>query len=241
MGSFIYLTQTVQHGDGNAFMYLAWNVNFLVVMATSAHVLQRLATRCLGNNCWCVMSMRFSWHMLMCINSVSHSQCLSLRLWKREWGAGADPGFWSGGPSGVLTPRRALSPKCAQNRFFPLKLPENCMIKKNLGAKGGGAGWCLHCTDHLTALGKLTWPRLPLPHPPLSLVILFPKRQKCVLLVTDKRMMLHVQSLQCLTQPPHSLSTPNWVALFCFRKIYGWVPLNKHNPVKILRFERILN
>ncbi len=138
MGSFIYLTQTVQHGDGNAFMYLAWNVNFLVVMATSAHVLQRLATRCLGNNCWCVMSMRFSWHMLMCINSVSHSQCLSLRLWKREWGAGADPGFWSGGPSGVLTPRRALSPKCAQNRFFPLKLPENCMIKKNLGAKGGG-------------------------------------------------------------------------------------------------------
>ena len=37
--------------------------------------------------------------------------------------AGADLGFWSGGPSGVLTPRGgALSPKFAQNRGFTLKI-----------------------------------------------------------------------------------------------------------------------
>ena len=34
----------------------------------------------------------------------------------------ADPGFWSGGPSGVLTPRGAMSPKFAQNRGFLHKI-----------------------------------------------------------------------------------------------------------------------
>ena len=36
--------------------------------------------------------------------------------------AGADPGFWSGGPSGVLTPRGALSPKFARNMGFSLEI-----------------------------------------------------------------------------------------------------------------------
>ncbi len=35
---------------------------------------------------------------------------------------GADPGFWSGRPSGVLTPRVGLNPKFAQNRGFFLKI-----------------------------------------------------------------------------------------------------------------------
>ncbi len=34
---------------------------------------------------------------------------------------GSDPGFWSGGPSRVLTPRGDLSPKFAQNGFFQKK------------------------------------------------------------------------------------------------------------------------
>ena len=51
----------------------------------------------------------------------------------------ADPGFWSG--AAEFWPQKAggggaLSPKFAQNRGFPLKLPENCMIKQNLGARG---------------------------------------------------------------------------------------------------------
>ncbi len=50
----------------------------------------------------------------------------------------ADPVFWSGGSSGVLTPG-GPSPKFAQNGGFPIKLPENCMIlKKILGARGAG-------------------------------------------------------------------------------------------------------
>ena len=44
-----------------------------------------------------------------------------------------DPGFWSGGPRGVLTPIGALSPKLAQNRG----LPETASFGKNLlGASG---------------------------------------------------------------------------------------------------------
>ena len=35
----------------------------------------------------------------------------------------ADPGFWSGGPSRILTPRGALSPIFFQNRGFSLKIP----------------------------------------------------------------------------------------------------------------------
>ena len=53
-------------------------------------------------------------------------------------GPGTDPGFWSGGFSGVLTPRGGLSPKFAQNRDFPLKLPEKCTtFEEILGARGG--------------------------------------------------------------------------------------------------------
>ncbi len=50
--------------------------------------------------------------------------------------SGAVPGFWSGGPSGVLTPREAMSPKFTQNRVFPLKLPENCMILNKSWGQG---------------------------------------------------------------------------------------------------------
>ena len=41
---------------------------------------------------------------------------------ERKHITGADPAFWSGGPSGVWTPRGSLSPKFAQNRAFPLKI-----------------------------------------------------------------------------------------------------------------------
>ena len=62
---------------------------------------------------------------------------------------GVDPGFWSGAPSKVLTLRGALSPKFAQNRGFPLKLPENCMVlKKSWGQGGPGpprAPWIRYC------------------------------------------------------------------------------------------------
>ena len=37
-----------------------------------------------------------------------------------KYGGGADPGFWSGEPSRVLTPGGPLSLKFAQNRGFPL-------------------------------------------------------------------------------------------------------------------------
>ena len=48
----------------------------------------------------------------------------------------ADPGFWSGGASGVLT-------QFAQHWGFPLKLPENCMIKKKSWGQGGTGPWDL--------------------------------------------------------------------------------------------------
>ena len=59
--------------------------------------------------------------------------CLNVFLSRRP---GADPGFWSGGPSRVLT-QGALSPNFTQSRAFSLKLFENCMILKN---KSWGAG-----------------------------------------------------------------------------------------------------
>ena len=43
---------------------------------------------------------------------------------------GADPGFWSGGPSDVLTPGGPEPEICS-------KLPESCMMLKNTGGKGG--------------------------------------------------------------------------------------------------------
>ncbi len=49
---------------------------------------------------------------------------------------GADPGFWSGWPSRVLTPEGV--PNLLKIRVFSLKLLENCIIlTKNLGARGG--------------------------------------------------------------------------------------------------------
>ena len=47
---------------------------------------------------------------------------------------GTDPGFWSGGPSGVLSPPSALNPKFAQNRVFSLKI--DCKLHDF--EKGGG-------------------------------------------------------------------------------------------------------
>ena len=46
--------------------------------------------------------------------------------------SGADPGFWSGGPSGVLTPGGSLSPILLKS------LPENCMILKKFWGQRGG-------------------------------------------------------------------------------------------------------
>ncbi len=45
----------------------------------------------------------------------------------------------------------ALSPQFAQNKGFPLKLPENCMILKKSGARGAQAPrapWIRHCNTH---------------------------------------------------------------------------------------------
>ncbi len=53
--------------------------------------------------------------------------------------SGVDLGFWSGGPSRVLTPGYIASPKCAENRGFPWKLPENCMILTKSWGQGGPA------------------------------------------------------------------------------------------------------
>ncbi len=51
---------------------------------------------------------------------------------------GADPGFWSGGPCGVLTPGEETWAQFAQNRgFFPLKLLKTAWFRKNLGVGGG--------------------------------------------------------------------------------------------------------
>ena len=51
---------------------------------------------------------------------------------------GADPGFWSGGPSRVLT-QGALSPKFAQNRVFSVKIAWKLHdFEEILGARGHG-------------------------------------------------------------------------------------------------------
>ena len=59
----------------------------------------------------------------------------------------ADPGFWLGGPSGVLILGGRLCPKSAKNSGFPFKLPENCMILKNkiLGASTPPHPWIRFC------------------------------------------------------------------------------------------------
>ncbi len=58
-------------------------------------------------------------------------------LWPSTGDSRADPGFWSGMPSRVLTPEGARVQNFALNMGFPLKLLENCMIlKKYLGGKG---------------------------------------------------------------------------------------------------------
>ncbi len=58
------------------------------------------------------------------------------------------------GPSRVLTPRGALSPKFAPNRGFSLKLPENYMIlKKSCGQWGGGGPWIRYWNSILHFLG----------------------------------------------------------------------------------------
>ena len=49
-------------------------------------------------------------------------------------------GFWSRGANGFLTPGGGVNPKFAQNRGFPLKLPENFMILKNKSWAKGGSG-----------------------------------------------------------------------------------------------------
>ncbi len=60
---------------------------------------------------------------------------------------GADPGFWSGG-QWSFDQKGGLSPKFAQNRAFPLKLPKNCMIlKKSWGQGGLGPPWIRHCNN----------------------------------------------------------------------------------------------
>ncbi len=47
---------------------------------------------------------------------------------------------WGGRAGSRILVRGGLSPKFAQNRGFPLQLPENCMIlKKKLGARGARA------------------------------------------------------------------------------------------------------
>ena len=54
----------------------------------------------------------------------------SVSSWDREQNPGADAGFWSEGPVEFWPQRVGLNPKFAQNRGFPLKLPENFMTLK---------------------------------------------------------------------------------------------------------------
>ena len=56
-------------------------------------------------------------------------------------GAGADPGFWSGGPVEFWLQRVDLSPKFAQNMGFPFFLKTAWFWKKKLGARKGAGPW----------------------------------------------------------------------------------------------------
>ncbi len=53
--------------------------------------------------------------------------------------AAVDPGFWWGAQR-RFDPRGALSPQFAQNRGFPEKIPENCMILDKSWWQGGLLG-----------------------------------------------------------------------------------------------------
>ncbi len=67
--------------------------------------------------------------VLVCVADVAQTWGISTADQEGSLRApGTDPGFGSGRSSGVLTPRGDLSPKFTQNRVFPLKLPENCII-----------------------------------------------------------------------------------------------------------------
>ncbi len=62
--------------------------------------------------------------------------------------------FGQGGASRVLTPKGALKPKFAENRGFPLKLPENCMILKKYWGQGGPLDPLLKHSTHLLILSS---------------------------------------------------------------------------------------
>ncbi len=53
---------------------------------------------------------------------------------------GADPGFWSGEPSRVLTPRGALSPTFAKIRGFSLKIGWKLHDFEDIWGQQGGPG-----------------------------------------------------------------------------------------------------
>ena len=53
-----------------------------------------------------------------------------------KWGAGANPGFGSGGPA-EFCPQGGSEPAICQNRGFPLKLRQNCMLLKKSWGQGG--------------------------------------------------------------------------------------------------------
>ncbi len=59
--------------------------------------------------------------------------CSQVLRWCPTGDPGVDPGFWSGGSRGVLTPRGPEHQNLIQKVVFPQKLPENC---KNLWGKG---------------------------------------------------------------------------------------------------------
>ncbi len=64
---------------------------------------------------------------------------------------GADPGFWSEGSQQRFDPKGGPEKKKCENKGFPLKLPENCMILKKSGARGAQAPrapWIRHCNTH---------------------------------------------------------------------------------------------
>ena len=97
-------------------------------------------------NSWMIWSpMEFTFLFLVCLsaclirNSIYSKESTRHKACLMKYGGftGVDPGFWSGGASGVLTPRGGLSPNLLKIGVFPLKLPENCM-KKSWGQGGPG-------------------------------------------------------------------------------------------------------
>ena len=90
------------------------------------------------------------------------TRCRSRDVGQERERPGADPGFWSGGPRRVLTPRGPWAHNLLKIRVFPLKLPENCMIlKKSLGQRGPGPpGPPGSATGGSAWVGRLTSGRL---------------------------------------------------------------------------------